>query len=198
EKERELLNYDLENVKRALGNVLKRVSLLESRENATLKKRLAETETKLVWAHMERDTAERRIMPPKAMSEARMREVIMEQVTASMAEFVANINRGASGAGAGGAGASGRALTWWNGRIDSIGIDAANGTLWTETGEVSEGEKRKGEGDRGGHGDNRRDYNRRQTQRRANAGAMTNVAPNDNEVCPKCKNKKHSGDCWKC
>ncbi|GJU90197.1 putative reverse transcriptase domain-containing protein [Tanacetum coccineum] len=37
-----------------------------------------------------------------------------------------------------------------------------------KTDEVSEGEKRKGEGDRGGR------------------------------VCPKCKNKKHGGDCWKC
>ncbi|GJZ05481.1 putative reverse transcriptase domain-containing protein [Tanacetum coccineum] len=36
-----------------------------------------------------------------------------------------------------------------------------------KTDEVSEGEKMKGEGDRGGH------------------------------VCPKCKNKKHAGDCWK-
>ncbi|GJR72553.1 putative reverse transcriptase domain-containing protein [Tanacetum coccineum] len=271
------------------------------------------------------------IMPPKAMSEERMREVIRAG------------GAGADGAGAGGAGAcgagvggarpaapeitgctywfeklesvfrisdckerdkvkfatatlQGRALTWWNGRIASMGIDAANGTPWTEvrkwmteefcprsvlqrleqelynlklkgtdidgytnqfhelallcprmvepeqvkveqyirglsknirgdvtssrpagideavrmayqlmgqiiqdkTDEVSEGEKRKGEGDRGGHGDNRRDYNRRQNQRRANAGAMTNVAPNDNEVCPKCKNRKHGGDCWKC
>ncbi|GJT06848.1 putative reverse transcriptase domain-containing protein [Tanacetum coccineum] len=151
------------------------------------------------------------IMPPKAMSEARMREVIREQVATSMAEFMANMNRGAggaraggggaggagaSGAGAGGAGAGGvrpvapeitrctyvifmkcdpqpfkgtegavglcqwfeklesvfrisdckerdkvkfatatlqgHALTWWNGRIASMGIDAANGTLWTE------------------------------------------------------------------
>ncbi|GKB23300.1 putative reverse transcriptase domain-containing protein, partial [Tanacetum coccineum] len=129
------------------------------------------------------------IMPPKAMSEARMREVIREQVAASMAEFMANINRkaggdgsggaraggdeaggagvdgaGAGGAGAGGAGVGGagpwfeklesvfrisdckerdkvkfatatlqgRALTWWNGRIASMGIDAANGTPWTE------------------------------------------------------------------
>ncbi|GJS84472.1 putative reverse transcriptase domain-containing protein [Tanacetum coccineum] len=164
----------------------------------------------------------------------------------------------------------GRALTWWNGRIASMGIDAANRTPWTElkgtdidgytnrfhelallcprmvepeqvkveqyirglsknirgdvtssrptgideavrmayqlmgqiiqdkTDEVSEGEKRKGEGDRGGRGDNRRDYNRRQNQRRANAGAMTNAAPNDNEVCPECKNKKHGRDCSKC
>ncbi|GJT04343.1 hypothetical protein Tco_0838805 [Tanacetum coccineum] len=61
EKERELLNHDLENVERALGNVLERVSVLESGENATLKKRLAETETKLAWACMERDTAERRL-----------------------------------------------------------------------------------------------------------------------------------------
>ncbi|GJW34646.1 hypothetical protein Tco_0057566 [Tanacetum coccineum] len=136
----------------------------------------------------------------------------------------------------------GRALTWWNGRIASKGIDAANGTPWTEvkveqyirglsknirgdvtssrpagideavrmayqlmgqiiqdkTDEVSKGEKRKVEEDRGGRGDNRRDYNRRQNQRWANAGAMTNAAPNDNEVCPKCKNKKHGVDCWKC
>ncbi|GJU75999.1 putative reverse transcriptase domain-containing protein [Tanacetum coccineum] len=289
------------------------------------------------------------IMPPKAMSEARMREVIREQVATSMAEFMANMNRGAGGAGAGVAGAGGagaggaeaggvrspgglrsqvvpgrstpkitgctyitfmkcdpqpfkgtegamglchsftklesvfrisdckerdkvkfatatlqgHALTWWNGRIASMGIDAANGTPWTEvrkwmteefcprsvlqrleqelynlklkgtdidgytnrfhelallcpgmvealhseggtylrqdkTDEVSEGEKRKGEGDRGGRGDNRRDYNRRQNQRRANAGAMTNATPNDNEVCPRCKNKKHAEDCWKC
>nr|GEX46176.1 putative reverse transcriptase domain-containing protein [Tanacetum cinerariifolium] len=136
-------------------------------------------------------------------------------------------------------GTEGRVLTWWNGRIASMGIDAANGTSWTElkgtdidgytnrfhelallyprmaerkqvkvkqyirglsknifgdvtssrpagideavrmanqllgqiiqdkTDEVSDGEKRKGEGDRGGR------------------------------VCPKCKNKKHGGDCWK-
>nr|GFA86540.1 hypothetical protein [Tanacetum cinerariifolium] len=61
EKERELLNYDLENVERALGNVLKRMSILESWENATLKKIFAETETKLVWARMERETTERRL-----------------------------------------------------------------------------------------------------------------------------------------
>ncbi|GJT49279.1 putative reverse transcriptase domain-containing protein [Tanacetum coccineum] len=285
----------------------------------------------------DRGTFRATIMPPKAMSEARMREIIRDQVNASMAEFVANMNRGAGGAGAGGARAGdagaggagvggagpaapeitgctymtfmkcdphpfkgtegavglcqwfeklesvfrisdckekdkvkfatatlqGRALTWWNGRTASMGIDAANGTPWTEVrqwmteefcprsvlqrleqelynlklkgtdidgytnrfhelallyprmvepkqvkveqyirgllkditrlNEVSKVRKRKGEGDRGGRGDNRRDYNRWQNQRRANARAMTNVAPNDNEVCPKCKNKKHAG-----
>nr|GFB77597.1 hypothetical protein [Tanacetum cinerariifolium] len=59
--QKELLNHDLENVERVMGNVLERVSILESGKNATLKKRLAETETKLVWARMERDTAERRL-----------------------------------------------------------------------------------------------------------------------------------------
>ncbi|GKG51924.1 hypothetical protein Tco_0544562, partial [Tanacetum coccineum] len=39
------------------------------------------------------------------MFEARMREVIREQVVASMAEFMANINRKVGGDGAGGAGA---------------------------------------------------------------------------------------------
>ncbi|GKB08118.1 hypothetical protein Tco_0836402, partial [Tanacetum coccineum] len=47
------------------------------------------------------------IMPPKPMSEARMREIIRDQVTTSMNEFMANMNRGAGGAGAGGAGADG-------------------------------------------------------------------------------------------
>ncbi|GKB24608.1 hypothetical protein Tco_0864009 [Tanacetum coccineum] len=46
-------------------------------------------------------------MPTKATSEARMREVIREQVAASMAEFMANMNRGAGGDEAGGGGAGG-------------------------------------------------------------------------------------------
>ncbi|GKB13739.1 putative reverse transcriptase domain-containing protein [Tanacetum coccineum] len=122
----------------------------------------------------------------------------------------------------------GHALTWWNGRIASIGIDTANGIdidgytnrfhelallcprmLKLEQVKVEqymykmirflEGEKRKGDKETWwGMVDNRHDYNRRQNQRRANAGAMTNDAPNDNEVCPQCKNKKHDGDCWKC
>ncbi|GJU21123.1 putative reverse transcriptase domain-containing protein [Tanacetum coccineum] len=139
----------------------------------------------------------------------------------------------------------GRALTWWNGRIASMGIDAANGTPWTELKgtdidgytnrfhelallcprmvepeQVKEEQYICGlsknirgdvtslrlagideavrEGDSSGRSDNRRDYNRCQNQIRANVGAMTNAAPNDNEDCPKCKNKKHAGDCWKC
>nr|GEY13541.1 hypothetical protein [Tanacetum cinerariifolium] len=119
-----------------------------------------------------RQTSIPRIIPPKAMYEARMREIIRDQITTSMAGFVENMNRGnggaggggaeaggaeASGAGAGGAGPAapeitgctyitfmkdkvkfetatlqGLALTWWNGRIASMGIDAANGTSWTE------------------------------------------------------------------
>ncbi|GJS82691.1 putative reverse transcriptase domain-containing protein, partial [Tanacetum coccineum] len=145
-----------------------------------------------------------------------------------------------------------RALTWWNRRIASIGIDVANGTPWTEVRKwmteefcprsvlqrleqelynlklkgtdiygytnrfhelallyprMVEPEQVKVEQyihelsknirsdvtssrpagideavrDRGGRGDNRRDYNRWQNQRRANVGAMTNAAPNDNE-----------------
>nr|GEX60673.1 putative reverse transcriptase domain-containing protein [Tanacetum cinerariifolium] len=107
-------------------------------------------------------------MPPKAMSEAQMCKIIRDQVVASMAEFMENMNRGTGdagtdgveandagtggaetdGAGTGGAEAGGaeaggarstvpemtecRALTWWNERIASMGIDAANGTPWTE------------------------------------------------------------------
>nr|GEY92569.1 hypothetical protein [Tanacetum cinerariifolium] len=64
--------------------------LLESGENATLKKRLVETETKLVWARMERETTRRR-----------------DQVTTSMAEFMENMNHGTGGARVDGAGAGG-------------------------------------------------------------------------------------------
>ncbi|GKF75219.1 hypothetical protein Tco_0224663, partial [Tanacetum coccineum] len=60
-KDRELLNQDLGDVERTLGNVLERLKVLESGENATLKKRLYKTETKLAWACMERDIAERRL-----------------------------------------------------------------------------------------------------------------------------------------
>ncbi|GJS10382.1 hypothetical protein Tco_0367178 [Tanacetum coccineum] len=45
-KERELLDHDLGDVERTLGNVLERLKVLESGENATLKKRLTETKTK--------------------------------------------------------------------------------------------------------------------------------------------------------
>ncbi|GJW37899.1 hypothetical protein Tco_0060819 [Tanacetum coccineum] len=72
---------------------------------------------------------------------------------------------------------------------EAVGIDEAvrmayqlmGQIIQDKTDEASESEKRKGEGDRGGRGDNRRDYNRRQNQRRANAGAMTNAAPIDND-----------------
>ncbi|GJU25236.1 hypothetical protein Tco_1163857 [Tanacetum coccineum] len=59
EKEREILNHDLGDVERTLGNVLERLKVLESEENATLKKRLDETKTKLAWARMECDIAKR-------------------------------------------------------------------------------------------------------------------------------------------
>nr|GFA80791.1 hypothetical protein [Tanacetum cinerariifolium] len=252
-------------------------------------------------------------MPPKHMSEARMREIIRDQFATSMNKFMANMNSGAGGPGGasgsgevGGSGGTsgnadgtgvrgtrptvpeltgkckekdrvkfamatlrGRALTWWNGRMKAMSIEAANNTPWSEVkkwmteefcprsviqrmeqelynlrmkgmeidgytnrfheldlmcprmpatindairlayqlagqliqdkaDEATEGEKRKGENDRGGRGNNRCEHNRRQNQRRGNAGAMINAAPNNNETCQKCKNKRHAGDCWKC
>ncbi|GJZ20391.1 hypothetical protein Tco_0556981 [Tanacetum coccineum] len=61
EKENELLNHDFENSRALPWKFLERGRVLENGENATLKKRLAETETKLAWACMERDIAERRL-----------------------------------------------------------------------------------------------------------------------------------------
>ncbi|GKB32324.1 putative reverse transcriptase domain-containing protein [Tanacetum coccineum] len=331
EKERKILDHDLGNVEKILSNVVERLKIFESGENATLKKKLEDKEMQLAIARMDCASAERRIMPPKPMSEARMRDIIRDQVTTYMNEFMANMNRGAGGAGVGGAGAGdagaggagadgagtcsaeidgagpveaevtgctymtfmkcnphtfkgtegavrlcqwfeklesvfrisdcrekdkvkfatatlqGRVLTWWDGRAASMGIDAANGTPWAEVrrwmteefcprsvlqileqelmvepeqvkveqyirglsknirGDVTSSQPatidhavQKGKRRSRCRGDNRRDYNNRQNQRRANAGAMTNAVSNDNEVCPKCKNKKHNGDCWKC
>ncbi|GKG29905.1 hypothetical protein Tco_0419803, partial [Tanacetum coccineum] len=71
------------------------------------------------------------------MSEARIREVIREQVAASMAEFMANMNRGASGnevsgAGADGGGASGGGA----GGARAVG-DGADGSGVGSTGPVA-------------------------------------------------------------
>ncbi|GJS05875.1 hypothetical protein Tco_0362671 [Tanacetum coccineum] len=53
-REREILDHDLGNVEHVLGDVLERLKVLESEENATSKKKLAEAEMKLELARMER------------------------------------------------------------------------------------------------------------------------------------------------
>nr|GFA71195.1 hypothetical protein [Tanacetum cinerariifolium] len=167
EKERKLLDHDLGDVERTLSIVLERLKVLESGENATLKKKLSEKEMQLVIARMDHASVERRmhesigwnrrfymemvrkvavlklssedesterprkkskkpssdrtegpseprrppsdsqIMPPKAMSEAQMRKIIRDQVVASIAEFMANMNHGTGDAGTDGAEAGG-------------------------------------------------------------------------------------------
>ncbi|GKD07867.1 hypothetical protein Tco_1187552 [Tanacetum coccineum] len=79
EKERELLNHDLENVECALGNVLERMSVLESGKNATLKKRLAETETKLVWARMEPVVLEPVVLEPVVLEPVVLELVVLDR-----------------------------------------------------------------------------------------------------------------------
>nr|GFA46658.1 hypothetical protein [Tanacetum cinerariifolium] len=59
--EKEILHHDLSSVEETLGNVVERLKVLESKENATLKKKLAENEMLLDLTHMERDRAERRL-----------------------------------------------------------------------------------------------------------------------------------------
>ncbi|GJX48638.1 putative reverse transcriptase domain-containing protein [Tanacetum coccineum] len=61
EKEREILDQDLGNVEHVLGDVLERLKVLESGENATSTKKLVEAEMKLELARMERDMVERRL-----------------------------------------------------------------------------------------------------------------------------------------
>nr|GFA56379.1 hypothetical protein [Tanacetum cinerariifolium] len=80
------------------------------------------------------EVAFNRIMPPKPMSEARMREIIRDQFATSMNEFMANMNsmaggsRGASGSGgAGGFGGVG-------GNADGTGVRGAGPTIPELTG----------------------------------------------------------------
>ncbi|GJV73728.1 hypothetical protein Tco_1493723 [Tanacetum coccineum] len=49
EKEREIPNHDLGNVEHVLGDVLERLKVLESGENATSKKKLVKAKMKLEW-----------------------------------------------------------------------------------------------------------------------------------------------------
>nr|GEW79835.1 reverse transcriptase domain-containing protein [Tanacetum cinerariifolium] len=187
--EREILHHDLSSVEETLGNVVERLKVLESEENATLKKKLADKEVLLDLTHMERDRAEKKlfesiwwnerfylemvhkgvvpkppsddegferprqmskksdgdegpfdpcgplmIMPPKPMSEARMREIIRDQFTTSMNKFMANMNNGAGGSGGasgfGGAGGSGGT----DGNADGTGVRGARPTVPKLTG----------------------------------------------------------------
>ncbi|GKF22414.1 hypothetical protein Tco_0074736 [Tanacetum coccineum] len=61
EKEREILDQDLRYVEHVLGDVLERLKVLESGDNATSKKKLVEVEMKLELARMERYMVERRL-----------------------------------------------------------------------------------------------------------------------------------------
>nr|GFC91035.1 putative reverse transcriptase domain-containing protein [Tanacetum cinerariifolium] len=71
----------------------------------------------------------KKIMPPKQMSEARMREIICDQFATSMNEFIANMNSGAGGprgaSGSGGAGGSGGT----GGNADGTGVRGTGPTV---------------------------------------------------------------------
>nr|GFB53134.1 hypothetical protein [Tanacetum cinerariifolium] len=73
-------------------------------------------------------------MPPKPMSETRMRKIIRDQFATSMNEFIANINNGAGGSGGAGGfgGAGGSGGTGGNAGGTAMGIEAANNTPWSE------------------------------------------------------------------
>nr|GFD05793.1 putative reverse transcriptase domain-containing protein [Tanacetum cinerariifolium] len=73
-------------------------------------------------------------MPPKHMSEVRMREIIRDQFATSMNEFMANMNSGAGGpggaSGSGGAGGSGGT----GGNADRTGVRGTGSTVPELTG----------------------------------------------------------------
>ncbi|GJU13689.1 putative reverse transcriptase domain-containing protein [Tanacetum coccineum] len=267
EKERKILDYDLGNVEKTLSSVGERLKILESGENATLKKKLEDKEMKFYWDMVlkgavpkppsddeddgrprkkskksDRDDGPsepwgpprrdvygvRRIMPPKPMSEARMREIIRDQVTTSMNEFMENMNHGAGGADPAVLSRGGWSVLYgkkireicnptpqvvvdlWNGRTASMGIDHANGTdidgytnrfheLALLCPRMVEPEQVKVE-----------QYIRGLSKNIRGDVTSSQPATIDHVSQPmmylmstrfgqKCpKNKKHNGDCWKC
>nr|GFA68916.1 putative reverse transcriptase domain-containing protein [Tanacetum cinerariifolium] len=132
--EREILHHDLSGVEETLGKVVERLKVIESEENATLRKKLAEKEVLLDLTRMERDRAEKRIMPPKPMSKARMHEIIHDQFATSMNEFMTNMNSWAGGSGraSGSGGAGGSGCTGRN--ADGTGVRGAEPTVPELTG----------------------------------------------------------------
>nr|GEY90173.1 hypothetical protein [Tanacetum cinerariifolium] len=59
--EREILHHDLSSVEETLRKVVERLKVLKNKENATLRKKLAEKEVLLDLTRIERDRAERRL-----------------------------------------------------------------------------------------------------------------------------------------
>nr|GEY83095.1 hypothetical protein [Tanacetum cinerariifolium] len=59
--EREIFHQDLSGVEETLENVVERLKVLDSEENATLKKKLADKEMLLYLTRIDRDRAERRL-----------------------------------------------------------------------------------------------------------------------------------------
>nr|GFB65100.1 hypothetical protein [Tanacetum cinerariifolium] len=143
--EREILHHDLSGVEETLGKVVERLKVLESEENATLKKKLAEKEGLLDLTRMEerfpnchlmmralstRERCQRSLMKMRdLLAPARMREIIRDQFATSMNEFMANMNNwpgGSGGAsGSGGAGRSGGT----GGNADGTGVRGARPTV---------------------------------------------------------------------
>nr|GEU54877.1 retrotransposon protein, putative, Ty3-gypsy subclass [Tanacetum cinerariifolium] len=122
EKERELLNHDLKNVK------------------------LAETETKLVWACMELDTAKRRLHESRVWNKMFYLDMVHIGAVLKSPSDDEDTERPRKKS----------KNTTSNG---TEGPSEPRQIIQDKTDQVFEGEKRKCEGDRGGHGDNRRDYN---------------------------------------
>nr|GFB29637.1 hypothetical protein [Tanacetum cinerariifolium] len=225
--EREILHHDLSSVEEALGKVVERLKVLESEENATLRKF-----SELTWWNGRTKAMGIEAANNTPWSEVRKwmtEELCPQSVIQRMEQELYNLRM------------KGMDINGYTNRFHELGLlcprmvepeavkveqyirsltksirgdvtssqpatinDAVRlayqlvgQLIQDKADEATEGEKRKGESDRGGRGDNQREHNRRQNQRRGNAGAMTNAAPNNNETCQKCKNKRHAGDCWK-
>nr|GFC21458.1 hypothetical protein [Tanacetum cinerariifolium] len=160
--EREIVHHDLSVIEETLGKVVERLKVLESEENTTLRKKLAEKEVLLELTRMERDRAEKRLSEsiwwnkgfylemvrkgavPKSPSDDEGSERPRKTSKKSngdegpsdplelvdLEELVALVEQDRVKFAM--ATLRGRVLTWWNGRMKAMGIEAANNTPWSE------------------------------------------------------------------
>nr|GEY07911.1 putative reverse transcriptase domain-containing protein [Tanacetum cinerariifolium] len=126
--EREILHHDL--------------SVLESEENVTLKKKLAEKEMLLDLTRMDQDRAERRLSESIWWNERFYFEMVRkgaipkppsdDEGSERLRKMPKNKCKEKDKVKFAMATIRGRALTWWNGRTKAMGIEAANNTPWSE------------------------------------------------------------------
>nr|GFC37306.1 hypothetical protein [Tanacetum cinerariifolium] len=162
-REREILHHDLSGVEETLGKVVERLKVLQSEENATLRKNLAEKEVLLDLTRMEMEQ-ELYNLRMKGMDidgyTNRFHELallcprMVEPEAVKVEQYIRGLTKSIRGD------VTSSQPATINDAV-RLAYQLAGQLIQDKADEATEGEKRKGKSDRGGRGDNRREHNRR-------------------------------------